>query len=75
MPLYNYHCKECDKVTELLTGFSDKPACPNCGAPNMERLMYRPAEPGKTKAIMKAARAQAAREGHLSNFSRSERGS
>lgn len=72
MPLYSYYCKECDKAVELLAGFSDKPACPSCGAPNMERLMSRTAAPGKTKAMMKAARTQAAREGHLSNFSRSE---
>ena len=72
MPLYNYHCKECDTVVELLTGFGETPACPRCGAQAMERLMSRPAAPGKSKAIMKAARAQAGREGHLSNFSASE---
>jgi hypothetical protein len=32
------------------------------------------APPAKSRGVAKAARAQAAREGHLSNFSRSERG-
>ncbi len=34
----------------------------------------KPAPPGKSKGIPKAARAQAAREGHLSYFGRSDRG-
>jgi putative FmdB family regulatory protein len=73
MPLYSYHCAECDKDVELLISADDTPACPNCGNPDMERLMSRVAPPGKSRGIIKSARAQAAREGHLSNFSRSER--
>ncbi len=73
MPLYNFHCKECDKDSELLVSFADKPACPSCGGQNMERLISRPAEQGKSAGIKKAARAQAKREGHLSNFGRSGR--
>lgn len=74
MPLYGFHCKQCDKDCELLVGFDDKPPCPACGSRRMERLVSRPAPPGKSKGLVKAARAQAAREGHLSNFSRKERG-
>jgi putative FmdB family regulatory protein len=74
MPLYSYQCGKCDKEAELLVGFSDKPACPSCGSKRMTRLMSKPAPPGRAKAVMRAARAQAGREGHLSNFSRSERG-
>jgi hypothetical protein len=58
---------------ELLVSFSAKPACPACGGEELERLMSRPAPSGQSAGIKKAARAQAAREGHLSNFSRSER--
>lgn len=75
MPLYGFHCADCDKDSELLVGFSDKPRCPSCGSRKMERLVSRVAAPGKSKSLVKAARARAAREGHLSNFSRKERGS
>jgi hypothetical protein len=57
---------------ELLASFSAKPACPSCGG-ELERLISRAAPQGKSDGVKKAARAQAAREGHLSNFSRSER--
>ncbi|OZA76548.1 MAG: FmdB family transcriptional regulator [Azorhizobium sp. 39-67-5] len=73
MPLYSFHCAQCDKDVELLIGFSEKPNCPSCGAADMQRLMSRVAPEGKSAGIVKSARAQAAREGHLSNFSRSER--
>ena len=73
MPLYSYHCKECDKNIELLVGFAVTPACPICGGEKLERLMSRPAQQGKSAGIAKAARSQAARAGHLSNFSRSDR--
>jgi hypothetical protein len=57
---------------ELLVGFSAKPACPACGG-ELERLLSRPAPQGKSESIKKSARAGAARAGHLSNFSKSER--
>ncbi len=68
MPLYTYHCKECDKDAELLVRSSGTPACPACGSQSLERLLSRPAQQGKSAGIKKAARAQAARAGHLSNF-------
>jgi putative FmdB family regulatory protein len=73
MPLYSYHCAQCDKDVELLIGSGDTPVCPSCGSENMERMLGRVASEGKSAGMAKAARAQAAREGHLSNFSRSER--
>jgi putative FmdB family regulatory protein len=73
MPLYSFHCAQCDKDVELLIGFSEKPTCPFCGGADMQRLMSRVAPEGKSAGIVKSARAQAAREGHLSNYSRSER--
>ena len=42
MPLYTYHCKECDKDVELLVRSTETPACPACGAQGLERLMSRP---------------------------------
>lgn len=73
MPLYSYHCANCDKDAELLIGSSDIPTCPSCGGRKLERLVSLPAPAGKSRGLMKSARAQAAREGHLSNYSRSER--
>jgi putative FmdB family regulatory protein len=73
MPLYSYHCARCDKDVELLIGSSETPICPTCSGQDIERLVSRTAPEGKSRGIMKSARAQAARAGHLSNFSRSER--
>jgi putative FmdB family regulatory protein len=75
MPLYGYHCSECGRDAELLIGSGETPQCPTCGNTKLQRLMSRVAPPGKSRGIAKTARAQAARQGHLSNFSRSERGS
>ncbi len=35
MPLYDYQCKQCQKVTEVRHGFKDVHAepCPHCGGP------------------------------------------
>jgi putative FmdB family regulatory protein len=73
MPLYGFHCAECDKDAELLVGLSEKPKCPSCGSKKMQRLVSRVAAPGKSAGLVKTARARAAREGHFSNYSRSER--
>jgi putative FmdB family regulatory protein len=73
MPLYSYHCGKCDKDVELLISSSETPVCPDCGSKKLERLVSLTAPAGKSRGIIKSARAQAAREGHLSNFSRSER--
>ena len=68
MPLYDFHCTDCDADFELLMKASDTPACPKCGSTAVEKCVSLTAPQGKLKAIAKAARAQAAREGHLSNF-------
>ncbi|QWG24813.1 zinc ribbon domain-containing protein [Bradyrhizobium sediminis] len=73
MPLYSYHCAKCDKDVELLIGLPDMPVCPACGSQELERLPSRTAPPGKMRGLARSARAQAAREGHLSNFGRSGR--
>ena len=72
MPLYGFHCAECDKDSELLLGFSDVPVCPAYGSEKMERSVSRVAPELKSDAIKKSWRAKAKREGDLSNFSKSE---
>jgi len=65
--------REMRENVELLIGFSEIPVCPACGSKKLQRLMSLPAPHGKSRGLMKSARAQAAREGHLSNFSRADR--
>lgn len=72
MPLYSYRCTACDNTFETLVRSSDTPACPSCGSEKLDRLMSQVAAEGKLKGVASRARAQAAREGHLSNFSKSE---
>ena len=73
MPLYSYHCSDCDNEFEILVGASETAACPSCGSIKLEQMMSRIAPDQKMKSFLKAARAQAGREGHLSNFSPAER--
>ena len=72
MPLYDFHCQRCDTVLERLTRPGDQPQCPACGCV-MERLISRPQAPGKSAAFIQRSGAQAAKEGHFSNYSASER--
>lgn len=73
MPLYTYHCAECDTDAELLVGIREDPPCPKCGSARFERQMSRIAPEIRYHAVLKASRAAAAGEGHLSNFSTSGR--
>ncbi|WP_027475055.1 FmdB family zinc ribbon protein [Curvibacter gracilis] len=74
MPLYDYHCPACGHRFEALVRAGSTPACPQCGSSALERQISAPVPPGQSKAIIASARRQAAREGHLSNFSKAERG-
>lgn len=40
MPIYEYHCRKCDEVTETIQGFHDPPLkkCPSCGG-RMDKMM------------------------------------
>ena len=73
MPLYNYRCIACDNAFEALVRSSEVPTCPSCGSENLERQLSYLAPDGKSAAIIQKGRAQAAREGHFSNYSPSER--
>lgn len=73
MPLFSYRCTACNHEFETLVRSSDVPSCPSCAGQALEKLVSRPAPEAKSGQILKGARAQAAREGHFSNYSRSER--
>lgn len=73
MPIFDFHCRECNCEFESLVRGSASPVCPECGSAKVEKLLSLPAAPGKTREIIASARRQAAREGHFSNYSSSER--
>lgn len=44
MPIYEYHCQECNKRVSLLIlnpSTYGRPKCPKCGSEKLERLMSR----------------------------------
>lgn len=73
MPIFDFHCKQCGSNFEALVRSSAMPVCQECGSAQVEKLVSAPAPPRKTPGILAGARAQAAREGHFSNYAASER--
>ncbi|CAA7619714.1 zinc ribbon domain-containing protein [Magnetospirillum sp. UT-4] len=73
MPLYSYRCSGCGQEFETLVRGDEVPACPGCGATTLERLVSVTAAEGRSGQVIGAARRLAAREGHMSNFSKAER--
>jgi putative FmdB family regulatory protein len=73
MPLFDFHCRECNLDFEELVRGSDMPVCPECKSGNVEKRVSMPAAPGRTADLLARARSQAAREGHFSNYAASER--
>jgi putative FmdB family regulatory protein len=73
MPLFDYRCRRCNSTFELLVRSSGVPTCPACGTAELEKLVSRPAPPGKSAGILKSARTQATREGHFSHYAPAER--
>jgi putative FmdB family regulatory protein len=39
MPLYEYRCRACSREFEALVRVQTTPACPHCGAEDLERLL------------------------------------
>ncbi len=39
MPLFEYICKSCGEIAELLVTGSKTPACPNCGSKKLEKQL------------------------------------
>ena len=73
MPIYDFHCLSCDRIVERITRADALPVCPHCGAEQVEKLVSMPAAPGKSAGIIASARKQAAKEGHFSNYSKTDR--
>mgnify|MGYP005817343661 CR=1 FL=1 len=73
MPLFEYHCRDCGQNFEVLLRASQTASCPHCHGQALEKLVSAPTPPGRSKDLIRAARRRAAKEGHLSNFSASEK--
>ncbi|MDP3842122.1 MAG: zinc ribbon domain-containing protein [Oxalobacteraceae bacterium] len=69
MPIFDFHCKACDNRFERLVRSSSVPAC---GRADVKKQISAPAAPGQSADLISRARAQAAREGHFSNYRPSE---
>lgn len=74
MPIYDYRCHVCDSRFELLVRGATTPVCPRCGSAELFKCVTAPSAPGKSKGVIASARRQAAKEGHFSHYSKSERG-
>lgn len=72
MPLYDFHCRACDKMFELLVSCDATPPCPDCQG-ILVRQPSLPSAPGKSAGLINKARARATREGHFSHYAASER--
>lgn len=72
MPIFDFVCTRCQKQFEMLVLGSTQPLCPACKSSDLQKLISMPAPPNKSKRILEGARRQAAREGHFSNYAKSE---
>ena len=73
MPLYSFHCAACDKDFEMLMRFDDSLSARPAAARTWGGWPRAWPTELKSDAIKKSWRAKAAREGDLSNFSKTER--
>ncbi|SEK14287.1 FmdB family zinc ribbon protein [Paraburkholderia diazotrophica] len=73
MPLYDYLCRNCALHFEALVRAGTTPLCPRCRSTSLDKQVSAPCAPARSKAIIAAARRQAAREGHFSNYTATER--
>ena len=39
MPLFEYVCRRCGEISELLVSGSQTPVCPNCGSKKLEKQL------------------------------------
>lgn len=43
MPIYEYHCRQCDRPVEVwLRSGADQPLCPECGSALQDKLLTAP---------------------------------
>lgn len=73
MPLFDYHCTQCQADFELLVRASTVPTCPHCGSTALDKCVSRIAPAGKIEAIRLSNRRAADAAGHFNQYSPAER--
>jgi len=74
MPIFDYRCEACERSFELIVLSSDdEEVCPHCGSRDLAKLASATAPPPRAPGLLKTARKQAAKEGHFSHYSSSEK--
>lgn len=60
MPIYEYRCRACGHVFEMLVRKPAEPTCPSCASMDLERLLSAPAvkSEGTHALAMKAAKSR-----------------
>lgn len=68
MPMHDFYCENCKAQFEMLVRTGTVPHCPACNSHGVQKLVSAIAPAAKSGKIIAAARAQATREGHTSNY-------
>ena len=74
MPIYAYRCPSCAQEFELFVRGQARPACPECGAEELERILSAAALSTETTSglAMRAARKRDARQADQMNRTQRE---
>lgn len=73
MPLFDFHCPQCQHHFEQLVRAGNPATCPQCGSTTVEKAVSRIAPAGKIEAIRLSNRRAADAQGHFNHYSPSER--
>ena len=73
MPIYEYKCGACGHQFELLVRETTTPACPACGAVELERLLSVPAIKSETTHAQAMAAAKARDKKQATEKNRAQR--
>jgi putative FmdB family regulatory protein len=73
MPIFEYHCTNCDHQFELIVRGSVEPVCPSCGATTVDKIisMFAVSSPKTIKRNWDAAGAARKKEAGAVNKERS----
>jgi putative FmdB family regulatory protein len=72
MPIFDFECSDCGATFEALVLGSTSAQCA-CGSSHLTKLISPIAPEARSASFLKNARKVAAREGHFSNYTASER--
>lgn len=73
MPMFDFHCTQCQHAFEQLVRSSTTPTCPQCGSTAVEKTVSRIAPAGKIEAIRLSNRRAADAQGLFNHYSPGER--